>query len=108
MSWDDAARFCNWLHNGQPTGQDASTTEDDAYPLNGAMTREAFGPVTRNAAAQWFIPTENEWYKAAHHKNDGSTGNYWDYPTSSDIRPYSDQPPGSDAPIPSNTGNFPK
>jgi hypothetical protein len=30
------------------------------------------------------IPTEDEWYKAAYHKNDGVTGNYWYYPTSSD------------------------
>ncbi|MGB2987379.1 MAG: SUMF1/EgtB/PvdO family nonheme iron enzyme, partial [Phycisphaerae bacterium] len=27
--WGDATRFCNWLHNGQPTGaQDLTTTED--------------------------------------------------------------------------------
>jgi len=27
VSWGDAARFANWLHNGQPTGlQDATTT----------------------------------------------------------------------------------
>ncbi len=37
VSWGDAARFCNWLHNGQPTGgQDLSATEDGSYFLNGA------------------------------------------------------------------------
>jgi len=37
VSWGDAARFANWLHNTQATGaQDASTTEDGAYFLNGA------------------------------------------------------------------------
>lgn len=30
------------------------------------------------------MPTEDEWYKAAYHNNDGVTGNYFDYPTSSD------------------------
>jgi formylglycine-generating enzyme required for sulfatase activity len=33
------------------------------------------------------------------------TGDYWNYPTSTDAVPYSDQPPGSDAPDPSNTAN---
>jgi formylglycine-generating enzyme required for sulfatase activity len=33
------------------------------------------------------IPTEDEWYKAAYHKNDGVTDHYWDYPIGSDTRP---------------------
>ena len=107
VSWGDAARFANWLHNGQPTGlQDASTTEDGAYSLNGATTDAELLAVSRNSGAKWFLPTENEWYKAAYHKNDGVTGNYWSYPTSTNVIPYSDQPPGSDAPVQSNTANF--
>jgi sulfatase modifying factor 1 len=106
VSWGDAARFSNWLHNGQPNGlQDLSTTEGGAYTLNGAITRAALNAVTRNASARWFIPSEVEWYKAAYHKNDGATGNYWDFPTSTDATPYSDQPPGSAAPTQSNTVN---
>jgi len=109
VSWGDAARFSNWLHNGQPTGlQDASTTEDGAYTLNGATTRNALNAVSRNLGATWFIPSESEWYKAAYHKNDGVTGNYWDYSTSTNSTPYSDQPPGSDAPTQANTANFMK
>ena len=86
VSWADAARFCNWLHNGQPTGaQDNSSTEDGAYYVNGATTNQsALIAITRKADALFFIPTEDEWYKAAYHKNDGDTGNYFDYPTSSD------------------------
>lgn len=39
VSWSDAVRFANWLHNGQPKGlQNANTTEDGAYSLNGAAT----------------------------------------------------------------------
>src|SRR6476659_8329444 len=39
VSWASAARFANWLNNGQPTGaQNASTTEDGAYTLNGATS----------------------------------------------------------------------
>lgn len=85
VSWGDAARFTNWLHNGQPTGaQDLTTTEDGSYFLNG-MTRDSqFEDVVREPDATWVIPTENEWYKAAYHKNDGMTGNYWSYPTGAD------------------------
>jgi formylglycine-generating enzyme required for sulfatase activity len=107
VSWGDAARFANWLHNGQPTGsQSAGTTEDGAYSLSGATTNAALMLISRTAGATWFVPSEDEWYKGAYHKNDGATGNYWDYPTATDSIPYSDQPPGPDAPSQSNTGNF--
>jgi formylglycine-generating enzyme required for sulfatase activity len=88
VSFWDAARFANWLHNNQPTGiQDNSTTEDGAYTLT--ATDIMNNTVTRNSGANWVVPTENEWYKAAYHKNDGPTGNYFDYPTSSDTAPTS-------------------
>ncbi len=91
VSWGDAARFCNWLHNGQPTGaQDLSTTEDGSYYLNGATSWTELTAVAREPDATWVIPSEDEWYKAAYHCNDGVTGNYWDYPTSSDSRPSND------------------
>jgi sulfatase modifying factor 1 len=106
ISWGDAARFANWMHNNQPTGaQNASTTEAGAYPLNGAISNAALNAVTRNPGAKWFLPTEDEWFKAAFHKNDGVTGNYWDYATSTDAQPNSDQPPG-DISIQTNVGNF--
>jgi formylglycine-generating enzyme required for sulfatase activity len=107
VGFGDAARFANWLHNGQPVGaQAANTTESGAYALNGATSEDSLGILTRAAGATWFIPTESEWYKAAYHKNDGPSGNYWTYPTSSDAAPYSDQPPGSQTPAPSNAANF--
>jgi formylglycine-generating enzyme len=85
VSWGDTARFMNWLHNDQPIGaQDAGTTEMGAYTLNGATTEGELMAIKRNADAKYWIPSEDEWYKAAYHKNDGVTGNYWDYPTSSD------------------------
>jgi formylglycine-generating enzyme required for sulfatase activity len=88
VSWGDAARFANWLTNGQPTGaQNAGTTEDGAYFLNGAINDAALLAVTRKANAKYVIPTEDEWYKAAYHKNDRVTGNYFDYPTGSDSVP---------------------
>ena len=79
VSWGDAVRFANWLHNGQPTGvQDLSTTEDGSYYLNGATSYQA---VTRKANATWVLPTEDEWYKAAYHNP--ATGTYYWFPTSS-------------------------
>jgi hypothetical protein len=46
--------------------------------------------VVRQPDATWVIPSEDEWYKAAYHYNDGATGNYYDYPTASDIVPSND------------------
>lgn len=110
VRWGDAARFANWMHNGQPTGtQNPSTTEDGSYTLNGANTFQALSQVNRNAGATWVIPTENEWYKAAYHHLaavGGDSDDYWNYPTQSNNIPYSDQPPGLDAPIQWQTANF--
>jgi formylglycine-generating enzyme required for sulfatase activity len=83
VSWFDAVRFTNWLHNGQPTGaQNASTTEDGAYTLNGAMSGVT---VSKNVGATVWIPTENEWYKAAYYDpTKGGTGGYWLHANQSD------------------------
>jgi hypothetical protein len=103
VSWVDAARFCNWLHNGQPTGQltgdpaqDAGLTEDGSYYVNGATSGAALLAIVREPDATWVIPSEDEWYKAAYHYNDGVTGNYWDYPTGSNTAPTTETPPGTD------------
>src|SRR5690606_17825042 len=54
-----AARFANWLHNGQPTGpQGPETTEDGAYTL----TPEAIenNSWVRNPGARFFLPSVDE------------------------------------------------
>ena len=88
VSWFDCARFCNWLHNGRPSGaQDGSTTERGAYTLDGANTIEI---VARNPGAKYWIPSEDEWYKAAYHQPSGQSGDsddYWTYPTGSNTIP---------------------
>jgi len=89
VSWGDAARFANWLNNGQPTGaQGLSTTEDGTYYLNGAMTNAQLLAVNREADWKWAITSEDEWYKAAYY--DPTTGTYFDYPTSSNTAPGAD------------------
>ncbi len=94
VTWGDAARFCNWLQNGQPTGgtEAANTTETGAYALNGATTDAQLMGVPSPAhsgsnAATYFLPTENEWYKAAYYSGDGTNSSYWAYPTKSNTAP---------------------
>lgn len=100
VSFWDAARFVNWLENGQPTGaQSASTTEDGTYTLNG-YTGSDGRTITRNANSVWFIPSENEWYKSAYYKGGGTNAGYWDYPTKVDdpTPPVAESPPGGHEP----------
>ena len=87
VSWGDSARFANWLQNGQPTnlGEAAGSTETGAYTLNGATSQSALMAIGRNAGATYFIPSENEWYKAAYFNP--SNGTYWTYPTQSNSTP---------------------
>ena len=92
----DVLRFCNWLHNGQPVGaEDASTTEDGAYTL--VPETMSANTVARNPGARFWLPSDDEWYKAAYYQpmeDDGPIGGYWLYPTRSDDTPFSEPPPG--------------
>ncbi len=98
VTWYDTIRFANWLHNGQGSGD----TETGAYTLLGGTPTPSNGlSITRNAGATWFLTSEDEWYKAAYHKNDGVTGNYFDYPTASNTAPTAEAPPGG-----SNSANY--
>jgi sulfatase modifying factor 1 len=77
VSWFDAARFSNWMSNGQGS----ASTEDGAYTLLGATS----GAITKNTEAQVYIPTENEWYKAAYYDPQKALlGAYWLYANRSD------------------------
>ncbi|MGA2035745.1 MAG: SUMF1/EgtB/PvdO family nonheme iron enzyme [Thermoguttaceae bacterium] len=101
VTWGDAARFSNWLQNGQPSGPEGNgTTETGAYALNGAITDSALMAITRNAGATYFIPTENEWYKSAYYKGGSTSVGYWTYPTKSNTAP------GNTLPDTGNNANF--
>lgn len=87
VSFWDACRFANWLHNGQPTGlQHATTTEDGTYTLNGYTGQDGRW-IQRNASWSWAVTSEEEWYKAAYYKGGGTEAGYWLYPTRSDSVP---------------------
>ena len=102
VTWYDAARFANWLHNGQGNGD----TETGAYTFpTGSSNPQRV--ITRNPGARVFLPTRDEWYKAAYYDpaKPGGPG-YWRYPTRSDASPESDQPPGTQAPDPRRVANW--
>jgi len=100
VSFLDAARFANWLHNGQPTGaEDATTTEDGAYTLPSSN----FTFFSRNPGAAIFIPTEDEWYKAAYYAP--TTSSYFKSPLSTNANPLCTPPgPGANMANCSNLG----
>ena len=88
VSWGDAARFVNWLENGEPAGAEGpGTTETGTYSLNGGTSNAALMAVTRNAGSDWVLPTRNEWYKAAYYQGGSTDAGYWLYPTQSDEAP---------------------
>ena len=81
VSWYDAARFTNWLGNGQGAG----STETGAYTLS-ANT----GFITKNVGATVYLPSEDEWYKAAYYDPTplaGGGAKYWAHATRSDTAP---------------------
>lgn len=92
ISWRMAAIYCNWLHNGKATNREAF--------LNGAYDVSTFGyqgtvftdQLTHNPDARYWVPTWDEWLKAAHYdpvkiNGDGSLGGWWLYPNKSDVAP---------------------
>ena len=73
VSWYEAAKFANWLTSGDAL--------QGAYQFSDATT---FTGVDRDTALQTYqtiyvLPSEDEWYKAAYFKSDGS--GYTLYPT---------------------------
>ncbi len=65
MSWFDAAMFCNWLTTG-----DAYT---GVYQFDGGGMMTGLDRTFRNGGGlAYVLPTEDEWYKAAYFKADGS------------------------------------
>ena len=78
VTWNEAAKYCNWLTSGSPT--------------NGAYQFDATGStlvaVDRDAALATYgtvyaLPTEDEWYKAAYYTGSG----YSLYPFGTDDPP---------------------
>ena len=84
VTYTGVMRYCNWLMTGD--------TEKGAYDLT-------VMPPRRLEGAKYFLPTDDEWYKAAYYDcliarlGDWviGKGGYWKYPTRSDEIPTQDQ-----------------
>jgi len=66
LTWNEAAKYCNWLTSGNPT--------NGAYQFD--ATGNTLTAVDRDAALATYgtvyaIPTEDEWYKAAYYTGSG-------------------------------------
>jgi formylglycine-generating enzyme required for sulfatase activity len=86
VTWYEAARFVNWLNT--------STGSVPAYKFDAAGNFQlwddmdlGYNPANlyRNRLAKYFLPSINEWHKAAYYDPVG--GVYYDYPTGSDSVP---------------------
>ena len=82
VSWFDAARVSNWYQNGATS---SSSTETGAYTLVSGQTSGTAPAV--NSGATFYVPTEDQWYKAAYYKGGGTNAGYWNYATQSDTVP---------------------
>jgi formylglycine-generating enzyme required for sulfatase activity len=89
ISWYEAAAFVNWLNTS--TGRQAAydLTFSGSWSMNLWSSGDAWQlggeNLYRHKDAFYFLPSENEWYKAAYYNPDGA--NYFLYPTGSDIDP---------------------
>jgi sulfatase modifying factor 1 len=97
-TWYDTIRFANWLNNGQGSGD----TETGAYTLLGGTPTPSNGNnITRNAGAIVFLPSEDEWYKAAYYNP--ANNSYYQYPTTSNTSPTGSSP----TPLPNHANILP-
>ncbi len=90
VSWNEAARFVNWLNTS--TGHQAAYKFADGSAVNDNIQLWTSGEAGydvnnkyRNSLAKYVLPSYNEWYKAAYYNPTNST--YYDFPNGSDTRP---------------------
>ncbi|MEM1060650.1 MAG: SUMF1/EgtB/PvdO family nonheme iron enzyme [Verrucomicrobiota bacterium] len=106
MTWNEAARFVNWLNTSQ--GYQAAYNfavqpGEGGYDPNANLVlwdaadawTDGGQNLFRHKDAFYFLPSENEWYKAAYYSGTGNV--YFDYATQQDIG----DPP---TPVASGTG----
>ena len=95
VSWNEAARFVNWLNTSQ--GYQAAykfttggANDNIALWSSSEAWQQGGQNLYRHKDAKYFLPSEDEWYKAAYYdpnKGGAGVGGYWDYATGSDTAP---------------------
>ena len=109
VNWRAAAIYCNWLHNDMALSPAAF--------MSGAYDVSTFGYVgnqftdqrERSPGARFFLPTWNEWAKAAHwdpNRFGDGQGGYWNYSNGTDVRPIQGLPPSMGGEGEANWGVF--
>ena len=86
LTWEMAARYCNWLHNGK--ADEGAAFENGVYDTStfyyadGRYQHQA----EHNAGARFWIPTIDEYAKAAYWEpaKNGGEGGYWRNPDGGD------------------------
>jgi formylglycine-generating enzyme required for sulfatase activity len=90
VSWNEAARFVNWLNTstgGFAAYKFTTTGVNDNIDLWNSLDTldyDASNPF-RSLRANYVLPSMDEWYKAAHY--DPNTTLYYNYPTGSNMAP---------------------
>jgi formylglycine-generating enzyme required for sulfatase activity len=83
ISWRDAARYCNWLHNGKSSTLASLTTGAyDTTTFGGNRTIGYTDAATRLPGAKYWIPSLDEWMKATYYDPDRfgtGAGGWWDF-----------------------------
>lgn len=100
VSYYDIARYANWMHYGCPSGGASIIRTTEGTDKLGAYDTRYFEAVRngdkapyrkfgiRNKGAKYWIPNEDEWFKAAYY-DPTLNGNrkYYNYPTRTDDPP---------------------
>ncbi|QDT73472.1 Formylglycine-generating sulfatase enzyme [Lacipirellula limnantheis] len=97
VNWNESARFVNWLNTSQgfmpaykfmtaPDGTEDTAVENIALWSESDLGFNAANRY-RNSRAKYFLPSVDEWYKAAYY--DPKSGVYFDYPTGANSLPTS-------------------
>jgi hypothetical protein len=118
MSWINAARYCNWLHNDRINA--AWAFETGAYDTSTFVNQGSgvwSGQNVRSPNARFWVPSLDEWVKGMYYdpnKFGQGVGGYNLYPTGSDIAPVTGLPgtPGAQTsvdlgPDRFNVGSYP-
>jgi sulfatase modifying factor 1 len=97
LSWNAAARFVNWLNTSSgflPAYNFVTQPGDPGYDADENIQLWTSGPEFNSAnpyrsrLAKYFLPSIDEWHKAAYHDPTVVTGDpYWEYATKSNLPP---------------------
>ncbi len=94
VHWFEAAAFVNYLNESKGFARAYNVSWDEAkqtWSLQPWADDQSWGDCGENRFrhrdARYFLPLEDEWYKAAYYKGGGTNAGYWAYPTAQDDPP---------------------